>query len=101
VAETVTLKTPPTAGEPLITPVAVLIARPDGRPVAPKLVGLCVAVIWYRKLWLQVPVAVSELVMTGGSIVKLAVTVWFPFTVTEVCAVPGAAILEPVQPEKT
>jgi hypothetical protein len=33
-------------GDPEITPVAVLIESPAGMPVAPKLVGEFVAVIW-------------------------------------------------------
>ena len=36
---------PDAVGVPDITPVAALIDRPEGRPVAPKLVGLLEAVI--------------------------------------------------------
>src|SRR5687768_10858120 len=46
VALIVALKVPLTVGVPEITPVVVLTERPGGRPVAPKLVGLLVAVIW-------------------------------------------------------
>ena len=45
VALTVTLKVPETVGAPEIMPVLVLIDRPVGKPLAPKLVGLLVAVI--------------------------------------------------------
>ena len=37
---------PVVSGVPDIRPVAVLIDKPEGNPVALKLVGLCVAVIW-------------------------------------------------------
>ena len=40
----VTLKVPERAVDPLITPVVLLKDRPEGRPVAPKLVGLLRAV---------------------------------------------------------
>jgi hypothetical protein len=47
VAPNVTLKGPlETVGVPEIRPVAVLTDRPDGKPLALKLVGLFVAVIW-------------------------------------------------------
>jgi hypothetical protein len=41
----VTLKLPETVGVPEMTPLAVLTERPAGKPLAPKLVGLFVAVI--------------------------------------------------------
>ena len=41
-----TLNEPVAIGVPEIRPVAELTARPPGRLVAPKLVGLLVAVIW-------------------------------------------------------
>ena len=44
-AEIVTLKVPDSLGVPEISPVAVLTERPAGKPEAPKLVGLLVAVI--------------------------------------------------------
>ena len=46
VAERFTLNDPEAVGVPEMRPVAVLIARPGGRPLAPKLVGELVAVIW-------------------------------------------------------
>ena len=53
-------------GVPVMAPVLVLTARPVGRPVALKLVGLLLAVIWKVKAWLTVPLAVAALVITGG-----------------------------------
>jgi hypothetical protein len=41
----VELNVPVTLGVPLITPVLVLTLKPVGRPVAPKLVGLLLAVM--------------------------------------------------------
>src|SRR5215469_14434129 len=46
VALGVTLKLPAAVGVPEIRPVAVFTESPAGRPVALKLVGLLVAVIW-------------------------------------------------------
>ena len=46
VALSVTLKLPVTVGVPEMRPVAVLTESPAGRPVALKLVGLFIAVIW-------------------------------------------------------
>ena len=46
VALNVTDDAPAAAGVPEINPVAALIDRPAGNPLAPKLVGEFVAVIW-------------------------------------------------------
>ena len=46
VADRVTLEVPAVVGVPEISPVTVLILSPADRPVALKLVGLLVAVIW-------------------------------------------------------
>jgi hypothetical protein len=46
VALTVTLEVPAPVGVPEIKPELVLTLRPAGSPVAPKLVGELVAVIW-------------------------------------------------------
>ena len=46
VALTFAVKEPLDPGVPLMRPVAVLTASPGGSPVALKLVGLFVAVIW-------------------------------------------------------
>ena len=46
VAERVTVEFPAAAGVPEIRPVEVFTERPEGKPVAPKLVGVLVAVIW-------------------------------------------------------
>ena len=56
----------PAAGVPEISPVLVFTLKPEGSPVALKLVGLLVAVIWYENAVPTVPVAVRELVITGG-----------------------------------
>jgi hypothetical protein len=45
-ALSVIVETPPAVGVPEIRPVVVLTVRPAGRPVAPKLVGELLAVIW-------------------------------------------------------
>ena len=41
-----TVETPTVVGVPVINPVAVLMESPLGSPVALKLVGLLVAIIW-------------------------------------------------------
>ena len=46
VAVMVTVKVPDAVGLPEINPVVALTVKPPGSPVAPKLVGLLVAVIW-------------------------------------------------------
>ena len=46
VAPKVTLVVPPAVGVPEIRPVDILTDRPAGSGLAPKLVGLLVAVIW-------------------------------------------------------
>jgi hypothetical protein len=46
VALNVTVDVAAVSGVPEITPVAVLIDRPEGNPVALKLAGLLAAVIW-------------------------------------------------------
>jgi len=46
VADKVTVEVPDAAGVPEITPVEVFTVKPDGSPVAPKLVGEFDAVIW-------------------------------------------------------
>ena len=49
VALIVTLVGPPAVvGVPEIAPVVVFTLKPAGSPLAPKLVGLLVAVIWYK-----------------------------------------------------
>jgi hypothetical protein len=61
-----TVDAPPApVGVPEITPVLVLTVRPAGNPVAPKLVGVLVAVIWYENATPTVPLALVELVITG------------------------------------
>src|SRR5438552_1915982 len=46
VALRVTVEVPAVVGVPAMSPVVALIVRPAGSPLAPKLVGLLVAVIW-------------------------------------------------------
>jgi hypothetical protein len=46
VALSVMVETPPAVGVPEIRPVVVFTVRPAGRLVAPKLVGVLLAVIW-------------------------------------------------------
>ena len=59
-------KTPGAVGVPEIVPETLFSVRPAGKPVAVKLVGLLVALIKYWNGALAVPVAVSELTITGG-----------------------------------
>jgi len=66
VALKVILEVPVADGVPVISPVFASAVNPCGRPVAPKLVGLLEAVIWYRNATLTVACASKELVMTGG-----------------------------------
>ena len=67
VAVRVTFETPAVVGVPVIKPVPEFTERPAGSPVALRLVGLLVAVIWYEKATPTVPLAVVELVITGGT----------------------------------
>ena len=72
VALNVTLKVPAApVGVPEIKPEAVFTARPAGNPVAPKLVGELVAVIWYEKAVPLVALAVVLLVTTGAATVTV------------------------------
>src|SRR5688500_12695932 len=66
VAVTFTLNAPATVGIPAIRPVAGLIDSPVGRPVAPKLVGLLVAVSWWTNELPVPPEACAAPVNTGG-----------------------------------
>ena len=104
VAPNVTVEVLAVVGVPEIKPVAVLIVRPAGSPVALKLVGLLVATIWYVKATPTVPVALVALVMTGeaGLMVRTKVVLPVPpafaaLTVTlEVPAVVGVPEIKPV-----
>ena len=80
VALMVTLYVPAVVGVPEINPVPVFTVKPAGSPVALKLVGLLVAVIWKEKATPTVPLAVVALVMTGGGglIVKVKVALPVP-----------------------
>jgi hypothetical protein len=65
------------AGVPEMIPVEVSRDSPAGRPVAPKLAGLFIALIRYLKGLLALPLAVVALVMTGtcgGALTAKAMT---------------------------
>ena len=65
-ALTVALKVPPAVGVPEIKPVAVLMFKPGGNPLAPNIVGLLLAVTVYPpNTTPAVPLAVVPLEMTG------------------------------------
>ena len=67
VAVSVTLEVPVApVGVPEIKPETVLTVRPAGNPVAPKLVGELVAVIWNENAVPFVALAVPLLVITGA-----------------------------------
>jgi len=80
VALTVTLKFPFVVGVPDIAPVPVFTVSPEGNPLAPKLVGLLLAVMVYGNATPCLPLAVRELVMTGvaGLIVTVSALVPVP-----------------------
>src|SRR2546422_3159438 len=78
VALRVTVEAPAVVGVPEMRPVVALSARPAGNPVAPKLVGLLVAVIGELNATPTWPVAVPALVMTGVAGVIVTVSVWVP-----------------------
>src|SRR3954471_1052615 len=65
-ALTLAANVPLVLGVPLINPVDVLIVMPGGRPVALKVVGELVAVIWYVSGNPAAPEAVGPLVITGA-----------------------------------
>ena len=81
VALTVTVNVPPVVGVPEITPVVVSSFNPGGRPVAAKLVGLFVAVIWYVRGTPLVPFTVAGLVMPGAESAIVIVTARLPVPV--------------------
>jgi hypothetical protein len=65
-------------GVPEITPVLVLTDKPAGNPVAPKPLGVLVAVIWYENALPSDPLALLALVITGRPVmvsVRVAVPV--------------------------
>ena len=71
-------KVPTCMGAPEIRPVAVSTVRPFGRPLAAKLVGSFVAVIWKTNELSLVAVAVEALVITGGDGLIVRVNVALP-----------------------
>ena len=104
VAVMVTAVEPRLVGVPLITPVVVFRLKPAGNPVAPKLVGVLVAVIVYENDTSITPLAPVALVMTGSAdpMVRLSDAVPLPalfvaVSVTvEVPAVVGVPLMTPV-----
>ena len=67
VAFTVVVNVPTAVGEPEISPVAVLIESPGGKPVALKLIGVLDAIIWKLNATPTVPLAAVPLEITGAS----------------------------------
>lgn len=84
VALNVTVEVPAAVGVPEIKP-AELTDKPAGNPVAPKLVGELVAVVWYTKAVPTFPAAVVALVIAGAARVVVDVTV----TVTVALTLPA------------
>ena len=83
VAVIVTFEVPADAGVPEMRPVAVFTERPDGKPAAPKLVGLFDAVIVYENGLPAVAEAERALVITGWITlftvtVTVAAVAWLP-----------------------
>ena len=62
----VTFDVPVVDGVPETNPVDVLTVRPDGNPVAPKVVGELFATIWYERLLPWRTLNVVALVMDGA-----------------------------------
>ena len=75
VAEIVAFVVPAVVGVPEIRPVLALTESPAGRPLALKLVGLFVAVIWYVKAEPTCPVAEVLLVMIGAGGVAATIVI--------------------------
>jgi hypothetical protein len=83
VALNVTVEVPAAVGVPEINPLVPFTDSPAGNPVAPKLVGVFVAVIWYESAVPTVPFAVVALVMLGvDDTVKFTPLLATPPTVT-------------------
>src|SRR5688572_5204096 len=102
VAPSATLNAPTAPGMPEITPVAALIARPMGNPVAVKLVGLLVPVTWKVKGTPVCAEAVAALVMTGGPVTTVITSVWIPVPVALVALIVMLKVPVPVgAPEMT
>ncbi len=73
-AESVAMVLMTDVGVPEMRPLEVLTESPGGRAVAPKVVGLLVAVIWYVNAVPTTPVAEVALLM-AGAVGGVAVTV--------------------------
>src|SRR5437667_10157520 len=104
VALRVSVEVPAVVGVPEMSPVVALIVRPAGSPLAPKLVGLLVAVIWFGRATRSGTVAVPGLVMTGGDGLIVSASDWVPVppalvalrVTVEVPAVVGVPAMSPV-----
>lgn len=100
----VTFHVPVAVGVPEVKPEEVLTVRLVGSPVAPKLVGLFVAVIRYLKDVPTLPVAVEALAITGAAelmvSVRLPVPVPLPFVALSVTVkVPAVLGVPEIKPE--
>jgi hypothetical protein len=85
---------PGPVGVPEITPVAVFTVKPAGNPVAPKLTGVLVAVIWYEKAVPTVPPAVLGLVITGSAVmVSVSIAVPVPALLVALSVTPDVPAL--------
>jgi hypothetical protein len=102
VALSVTVEVPAAVGVPEINPLPVFTDSPAGNPVALKLVGEFVAMIWYEKAVPTVPLAVVPLVITGGAVivsVSVAVPVPLAFVALSVTIeVPAAVGVPEINP---
>jgi hypothetical protein len=102
-AVSVTVEVPDAVGVPEINPLVLLTDNPPGNPVAPKLVGVFVAVIWYENAVPTVPLAVVALVITGAATaivsVNVALPVPLPFVALNVTVeVPAAVGVPEINP---
>ena len=90
VALRATLKVPTLVGVPLMRPVCVFTLKPAGSPLAPKLVGELVALIWYTRSVLTMALVLTALVICGTGVVtfKLRVAVPVPPALVALKATP-------------
>ena len=78
VAEMVTFDTPLALGVPLIRPVLLFIRKPFGRPLAPNVRGLFVALIWYLNGDPALPLTKRSPVIVGRATVTRMVMFALP-----------------------
>ena len=103
VAFTFTVDVPAAVGVPEISPLDAFTLNPAGKPVAAKLVGEFVAVIWYVNAVPVVPFADVALVTTGAAAAIVIVSVRLPLpalfvAVSEAVVVPAAAGVPEINP---